>query len=135
MKLCLTFFTLAFLAILATPQQPLNPFILKLRISIVYLPQATSQPISGLWSPKENKLIFSSIEQSGLVYVFDCGYVIGVTFPTRTNYTYVCEASDNGMKTWLGSSLLVLGSGEEVTLYDNIKSKRFYRVREQLYVP
>lgn len=102
---------------------------LRLSIFTTNLPSAVAQPSSGLWSPHANSVFLSSNVVEGSFVVF-CGPTIAVTFPTKPNLLYECQASDDA-KTWLGSPLRIVGYGGPATVYDTTNhTHRLYRVVE-----
>lgn len=106
------------------------PSVPRLSVSLTNLPDAASQPITGDWNPETHELILNSGGGSGMFAIY-CGWTVAITFPTQSNHTYGCEASDDSLRTWLSSSLRVIGTGHPVTLYDSpTHPQRAYRVRE-----
>jgi len=102
----------------------------EIKIYKTNLTEAVAQPLTGQWNPANNTITTSSSSVTNLMAVY-CGGVVAIWIPTRTNYLYECKASNDGMQTWLGSTLLIEGTGGPVVLYDvPTRPSRFYRVLE-----
>ncbi len=105
--------------------------LLHLTVRLTNLADAVSQPATGFWNPVNNNVEITNGEASTLLFQVFCGPVAAVSFPTRVGILYECQASDDGMKSWMGSQMRVVGTGTPVTLYDSpYRPKRSYRVKE-----
>jgi len=128
LAICSLLFALAVAAALLPRVVDPEPAPLRLALTLTILDEPAGQPAAGLWNPATGELAISA-DAGAFNWQLVCGPAIALTWTSQPGMIYECQASQD-LRSWTPCAARIVGSGQQITVYDWPRPGRFYRLAQ-----